>query len=52
MHHVKRLADDGSDTISNAVAICPNCHMALHHSKDSKKLADNLINKIDRLIKE
>ena len=26
IHHLKRLADGGSDTISNTVAICPNCH--------------------------
>ena len=29
-HHVKRLADGGSDTIDNVVAICPNCHRKVH----------------------
>ncbi len=29
-HHVKRLADGGTDTINNVVAICPNCHRKVH----------------------
>lgn len=32
VHHIKRLADGGSDTVTNAVAVCPNCHRALHFS--------------------
>ncbi|CAN7690440.1 HNH endonuclease signature motif containing protein [Rhizobium sp. LjRoot30] len=34
VHHVKSLADGGSDTVSNAVAVCPNCHRALHYASD------------------
>ena len=34
-HHVKRLADGGSDTIDNVVAICPNCHRKIHILNDS-----------------
>ncbi len=30
VHHVIRLADGGSDTINNSVALCPNCHRELH----------------------
>ncbi len=33
-HHVKRLADGGSDTIDNVVAICPNCHRKMHVLND------------------
>ena len=33
-HHVKRLADGGSDTIDNVVAICPNCHRKIHVLND------------------
>lgn len=29
-HHVHRLADGGSDTIDNVVALCPNCHRKMH----------------------
>jgi 5-methylcytosine-specific restriction protein A len=34
VHHVKHLAQDGSDRPSNAVALCPNCHQRCHHSSD------------------
>lgn len=30
VHHVKRLADGGYDTVKNAVALCPNCHRKAH----------------------
>ena len=33
-HHVKRLADGGTDTIDNVVAICPNCHRKIHILND------------------
>lgn len=29
-HHVIWLADDGADTIENAVALCPNCHRKMN----------------------
>lgn len=37
-HHVKRLADGGSDTIDNVVAICPNCHRKVHVLNDEKDM--------------
>ncbi|MDV3468652.1 HNH endonuclease signature motif containing protein [Stenotrophomonas sp. C3(2023)] len=30
VHHRKRLADGGEDTVANAVALCPNCHREQH----------------------
>ncbi|WP_079914142.1 HNH endonuclease [Paenibacillus sp. 32352] len=30
VHHKKRLADGGEDTVDNAIAVCPNCHRELH----------------------
>ncbi|MGF6777820.1 HNH endonuclease [Paraburkholderia sp. GAS334] len=30
VHHRVRLADGGSDSIENAIALCPNCHRELH----------------------
>ncbi|MCH9003886.1 MAG: HNH endonuclease [Proteobacteria bacterium] len=37
-HHVKRLADGGDDAISNAVALCANCHRRMHVlDKDSDR---------------
>ena len=40
-HHVVRLADQGDDIISNAVALCPNCHRRMHvlnKNADRRKL--------------
>ena len=40
-HHLKWLADGGTDTIDNAVALCPNCHRKMHilnTASDFKKL--------------
>jgi len=30
VHHVAPLAEDGDDTVENAVALCPNCHRKVH----------------------
>jgi hypothetical protein len=52
IHHVKRLADGGSDTTENAVAVCPNCHRELHHGCEAKMLVDELYKNVDRLVFE
>jgi hypothetical protein len=31
VHHQKRLADDGDDSVANAIALCPNCHRKSHY---------------------
>ena len=31
VHHAIQLALGGSDTVENALALCPNCHRELHH---------------------
>jgi len=31
IHHRRRLADGGEDTVENAIAICPNCHRRAHY---------------------
>ncbi len=30
VHHLIPLAEDGDDTIENAMALCPNCHREVH----------------------
>ncbi len=31
VHHRRRLADGGDDSVENAVALCPNCHRERHY---------------------
>jgi 5-methylcytosine-specific restriction protein A len=31
VHHRRRLADGGEDTVENAIALCPNCHRERHY---------------------
>jgi len=52
VHHVHHLANGGSDTPANAVAVCPNCHRELHHGKDKEELVRNLYACIARLRRE
>ena len=52
VHHLKRLADDGSDTVSNALAVCPNCHRKLHYGEEKGKLLNYLYEKKGRLVRE
>jgi 5-methylcytosine-specific restriction protein A len=48
VHHVTPLANNGSDTIENATALCPNCHRKCHLSQDVEKLRLDLYSKIKR----
>lgn len=38
VHHIMQLANDGEDTVENAIALCPNCHRESHFGEFSKKL--------------
>jgi len=49
VHHVMPLASHGSDTATNAVALCPNCHRCCHYSNDSDEFKLRLYEKIPRL---
>ena len=42
VHHILPLADGGSDTTNNAVALCPNCHRECHHGTNANELAEIL----------
>ena len=52
IHHLRRLADKGSDTITNAIAVCPNCHRELHFGRSRDSKLDKLYSKNSRLIRE
>ncbi|QGN39271.1 HNH endonuclease signature motif containing protein [Klebsiella oxytoca] len=51
VHHVIPLSSSGADTTSNCIALCPNCHRALHYSQNAKELIEMLYINIDRLQK-
>jgi 5-methylcytosine-specific restriction protein A len=52
VHHLRRLADGGSDTVSNAAALCPNCHRELHHGQNQSVLLEQMYQKQSRLLPE
>lgn len=52
VHHVRHLAEHGSDTHTNAVALCPNCHRRCHLSEDREAFTQSLYQKIGRLKSE
>jgi len=52
VHHIRQLADKGSDTVTNAIALCPNCHREMHYGSGMKELAERLYQKVLRLIRE
>jgi 5-methylcytosine-specific restriction protein A len=52
VHHVKWLADGGSDQVTNAVALCPNCHREFHYGANAAQAAIEIIEKVRRLVAE
>ena len=50
VHHVRHLADGGSDTVENAVAVCPNCHRELHLGANSQALVTKLYAQVEELV--
>lgn len=51
VHHVVPLAEEGPDTVENAVAVCPNCHRHLHYGADRLRTREALYKKVARLTK-
>ena len=39
VHHIEWLANGGSDSINNTVALCPNCHRKMHIVNDPADVA-------------
>lgn len=52
VHHVRQLADNGTDTVTNAVALCPNCHRELHYGENAQTLVALLHERVGRLVRE
>ncbi|MRT40084.1 HNH endonuclease [Enterobacteriaceae bacterium RIT702] len=51
VHHVIPLSEGGSDVTENCVALCPNCHRAMHFADDAEQRIEQLYQKVSRLIK-
>ena len=49
VHHLRRLADSGSDRVSNAAALCPNCHRRMHYGMDAATVRRQTINRVSEL---
>lgn len=52
VHHLRHLADGGSDTVTNAIALCPNCHREFHYGQPMTTKLVALYAKHSRLIRE
>lgn len=52
VHHLRTLADGGSDQITNAVALCPNCHRRMHYGIDAHTLKLDVYASVAELIRE
>lgn len=49
LHYIHELADGGADAVSNAVALCPNCHREIHHGANTHALEAWLYDTVHRL---
>lgn len=49
VHHIKTLADGGSDRVSNAAGLCPNCHRRMHFGVDGAELRARLYSSVPEL---
>jgi hypothetical protein len=45
-HHIIALAKDGTDRMTNVIALCPNHHREAHFGKQSVKLEREMIQKV------
>lgn len=43
VHHLRRLADGGSDTVDNVAALCPTCHREVHLGEEAETLRLRLL---------
>lgn len=43
VHHKIPLSDGGTDTVGNAIAVCPNCHQKAHYGANVTTVAAGII---------
>lgn len=52
VHHLRQLSDKGSDKVTNAIAVCPNCHREFHFGEHKQSKLEGMYNKVRELRKE
>tara|TARA_R110002073_G_scaffold228661_2_gene389422 strand:- start:207 stop:1076 length:870 start_codon:yes stop_codon:yes gene_type:complete len=50
-HHIQPLSEDGSDTVSNVIALCPNHHREAHFGKEAELFKNELLRVVAKLNK-
>lgn len=50
-HHIQPLSENGSDTVSNVIALCPNHHREAHFGKEAERFKDELLRVVAKLNK-
>ena len=52
VHHVLPLGQTGSDRVTNAAGLCPNCHRRCHLATDASESVDRLYGLVEELVRE
>jgi 5-methylcytosine-specific restriction enzyme A len=52
LHYMRQLAEGGPDAVTNAVALCPNCHREIHHGAHAQALIAWLYDNVARLMRK
>lgn len=52
LHYLWQLAEGGPDAVTNAVALCPNCHREIHYGANAQALIAWLYDNVARLIRK
>lgn len=50
-HHIQPLSEDGSDTVDNVVALCPNHHREAHFGVNAVQFRKELADRVEKLNK-
>lgn len=48
-HHIQPLSEEGSDTVDNVIALCPNHHREAHFGENSEQLKQSLRKCVEKL---
>lgn len=49
-HHVVPLCEDGADSITNVIALCPNDHRRAHYGEGRVDMADQMLIRVEERI--